>query len=124
MITTKSIIDLCDRAGIDWRQYSGRGMYGSRCLGITTDNAIATILDMVDSAIAQGAPEYELSETASEEEEEINNLCQDRDHVRELIETLQDAKTDSLGLSQILYWPRLEVTADMLGDDSDDSEDE
>lgn len=115
MLTTKEIIDLCDHAGIEWRDYSGRGMYGNRCLGIVTDNAIRTVLDIVDTAHNQGAPYVGDGETDG-------GLQQDTDHefVSDAIDSLQGAKTDSMGRSTIVYWEHLEVTdADLEGDDNE-----
>lgn len=120
MSDTKIIIDLCEAAGIEWRTYIGRGMYGSiPCLGITTDNVIQTILDLVEAAVNSGTDEYDpdsdaSDESASEDCRTISMMYQDKDYVCEVISLLQDARTDSMGLSQIVYWPRLKVNSDLL----------
>lgn len=82
---TQSIMDLCDSAGIEWRDYSGRGMYGDRCLAIVTDNPVDTVLCLVQEAIGSLDPE----ETA------------------EIVEALSNSRTDSMGRSAVIYWPHL-----------------
>lgn len=65
------------------RTYSGRGMYGVRCMGITTDNPDG----LVEEAAARG---------------------------------LRGARRDNMGLSTIVYWPRIEAPVGY--DDDDDSD--
>lgn len=107
MLTTKEIIDLCDYAGIEWRDYSGRGMYGSRCLGIVTDSPTDTVLELVNAANERGAPS---TRVALDADTEIDNLRSDRDFVSGVLDTLECAKTDSMGRSTIVYWEHLEVS--------------
>lgn len=33
-----AIVEACDNLGLNYRDYSGRGMYGERCIGFTSDN--------------------------------------------------------------------------------------
>jgi|SRR6478752_2189543 len=78
------IIEAIENCGETPTDYSGRGMYGKRCLGVVCDNPMATLLSILDS-FASGA--NELSE------------------VQELIQELGRPQTDSMGLSSILYFP-------------------
>ena len=66
------------------RSYSGRGMYGRECLGVTVDCAVTDcILDAIEAAI----------------ENDLN--------VSVLLEEARDARQDAMGTSSILYWPNI-----------------
>ena len=80
------ILDVIDYAAIDEEQlrldYSGRAMYGAKCVGIVGDmgDAMRFVL-----AVAQVVD-------------------------REMAEFLtRDVRSDSMGLSNIYYWPGLQV---------------
>ena len=75
-------------AGFVPRDYSGRGMYGTYCLAIESDDDPCTTLLSIVGAFAL------LAETV--------------DEVRELAEALKDCRTDTLGRGTIIYWPRIE----------------
>lgn len=64
-------------AGYEARSYSGRGMYGKECVGVTCDNQVDLIFDMMDHAS------------------------------RNQIKELKGCKTDSMGRSIIVYWPNV-----------------
>jgi hypothetical protein len=90
-------------------------MYGRKCLGVTADNVMVTVLQLVNEAVIQGAPEYDLEsddsdDSVSDDCHELSALYQDRDYVQEVISVLQDARTDSMGLSTVVYWPDLEIS--------------
>lgn len=62
------------------RSYSGRGMYGDTCLGVTIDGGIGRMLALiVESA--------------------------DEDNREALGETLRSMRTDSMGRGTIVYFP-------------------
>jgi hypothetical protein len=70
------------------REYSGRGMYGRKCLAVTTN------IDSVHSLqlgfyIAHVAAEQGLLD-------ETENILSDN-----------DTKEDSMGLGTVIYWPRV-----------------
>ena len=37
MRDTQELIDALDSGGYEWQEYSGRGMMGARCIGVTID---------------------------------------------------------------------------------------
>lgn len=63
--------------------YSGRFMFGAKCIGYSAYNAA-----IVGSAIAM-----------------VLSIDKDID----LLEVLEDSRTDALGLSEIAYYPRLQL---------------
>lgn len=78
-------------AGCNARSYSGRGMYGKTCLGITGENS-ATIIREIISVIfslhkkSERFPVYMLEDT-----------------LQEFLEYSQD----NMGLDTIIYWPNI-----------------
>jgi hypothetical protein len=89
--------ELCRIAEIDIRSYSGRGMYGKTCLGITAhrvNDAFADLLTACDNVGTDDLP----------------------DVIAMLAEALRGAQTDSMGRDMILYFP------DVPWDETDDKE--
>jgi hypothetical protein len=75
------------------KQYSGRSMYGKYCFGIVCDNAYSTLM-------------Y------------LTQMLMENDE-RNLIEEMASMiRSDSMGLSKILYFPRIEWCDRDLVDDS------
>lgn len=82
--------------GYEPRSYSGRGMYGQTCMGITIDARASQIklgFDLAEGLRAAG--------------------------MEDSMDILEDVKQDSMGLDSILYWERVPAPAD-----SEDDEDE
>lgn len=70
--------DALETAGYETRGYSGRCMYGKVCVSLTTKDTLGTVVCKV---MAEGG----VSET--------------------LLRKIGNARTDSLGLGVIYYWP-------------------
>lgn len=70
------------------RAYSGRGMNGEECVGIETSNIIGTIVDIV----------HDITENEEEIESEM---------FQQIISRVRCAKSDSLGLNKIVYFPEI-----------------
>lgn len=82
------IKSVCDNV----RAYSGRAMYGRRCVAVDlNDNQSAadTVLEIIHAAVTSG-------------DVSPNDLIH-------LLEMLGDSKADSMGLGQVLYWPHLQI---------------
>lgn len=78
--------------GYEARSYSGRGMYGERCLAVSMD------AEERPFKIAADVAEYLLDDIGGMSESEK----------KEIIRAFRVACTDSLGLGSILYFPRVE----------------
>lgn len=76
----EALKEVCDELGIEYRSYSGRGMYGKRCFAIFAEDAMAAVVSIA----------WELGR-------------RDEDPSR-----LESIKSDSLGLDTVVYWPRIE----------------
>ena len=87
MITSQQFIEMLDDVGYAARRYSGRGMYGKQCVAVVTDDN-----PMIIAA----------------------NLmyCQDEETQGILLRIITSARSDSMGLSTVHYFPRVEWTED------------
>lgn len=83
----KQFIDAANDAGYSLRSYSGRGMYGDSCLGIVTENVVATVANVLFRI-------------------EPDNQC-------DFLNVFESARTDSMGMSDIIYFPTLKVTPEI-----------
>ena len=92
-MTTKSLIQtICETADIEFRSYSGRGMFGRQCLGITAKDALTVAVDLFDGL--RYAPLDEADLDAAHED---------------LAQALREARTDSMGMDVIVYFPDIAV---------------
>lgn len=81
--TFESIIDLFEAAEYEVRSYSGRGMYGSACLGVVCDNPTGLMVELAMTLV----------ETTDDKQEMLS-----------ILEELKNPRVDSMGRSQIMYW--------------------
>ena len=70
------------------RLYSGRGMYGRQCWSITTEGGQSPIKLLADVIVG----------------------CEDLDQAAEL---LRRATTDDMGRNTVIYWPTINIHAEM-----------
>ena len=80
------------------RPYSGRGMYGKSCLGITMKRGEMT--------------EFDLGVLLGTRQEEYGSL------------SLSTPRTDNMGLDMIAYWPYIQYVEYMGVDDEEEEEED
>ena len=108
---TRAFIDFLkrDESGeLEFRNYSGRGMFGEQCLGIT-GNIGSIISNLVSLAFEQGG---EMSDT-------------DKMHI--VTGLSRGVSVDSMGLSSIVYFPGVRFTSQderEMDDGASEEEDE
>jgi hypothetical protein len=103
-LTVEQVMGAIKDAGLEPREYSGRGMWGKHCLGVDTTR------DMVGDAVTIAV-----------------NLMEDGAEPRDVKNWGEGTRYDSMGRGMILYWPTLELTAEQvkeLGDEEDEDDDE
>jgi hypothetical protein len=107
----------------DIRSYSGRGMFGKECLGVTVSrngmSAFELIGRVVEAAADRGA---ERSENNHEFATEMVS-----NETIPIIKALANTQTDDMGLDMIIYWPDVPyVAGGVFGypDIEDEDEDE
>ncbi len=94
LITILRDVDGVDEPG----SYSGRGMYGARCVSVTTRlHEAEVILAIVERAL---------------ECLDLTNADDDAT-MRNLIYVLKSTRSDSMGLERVYYWPSLKWTDDL-----------
>jgi len=71
------------------RDYSGRAMFGKSCVGITVEDPIKAVLEIVE--------EFYRSTDIEEEPDALPDLCYE----------LKNHRVDTMGLGSILYWPEI-----------------
>jgi hypothetical protein len=70
------------------RSYSGRFMYGKKCLGFVTDESAVKAVGSILVSLCQGA-----------------SAVRAKEDVMDLAEILQGVREDSMGLGTIVYFP-------------------
>lgn len=92
-----------DNCNIKTRSYSGKGMYGSNCLGIVgeVEDCQGAITEVVEQLFADAFDGY----IDVESEEQIRNAGMLRRIANDSLATLIRYHHDSLGLQAVFYWP-------------------
>ena len=81
----QALVELIEDAGFEARAYSGRGMYGQNCLGVTADCNPARVVACI------------LLQALEAADGELN----------ELLTEFQNVHCDSLGMGSIVYFPSI-----------------
>jgi hypothetical protein len=79
------ILESCDSCHV--HSYSGRGMDGRTCLGVTTDGSISEVFSEIIENIDDGYQE-------------------------EIADAVRSMRTDDMGTGKVLYWPRIKFVGD------------
>jgi hypothetical protein len=85
---------------MDCYSYSGRCMYGKKCLGVTVKDIMKVFAALIESS--------------------------DEDNKSEIAHCVERARRDSMGYDTVVYFPNItyDDSADENEDDDDDEEDE
>jgi hypothetical protein len=94
-----------EAAGYKPYNYSGRAMYGRRCLAVTLD---ARKLGRMISSLLREC----LSSAADGGEDDYDRIVHD----------IRDMRWDNMGMDMVYYWPDVPCTA--VGEDEEDSEED
>lgn len=99
-MSNKWFVDALRECDLNVRDYSGRMMYGKRCVGVVIDgSAMHVAADL------------------------IGTLYRDPGTLRELADILRETREDSMGLQTIVYWPSVKWEESFDSEDSDEDED-
>ena len=99
------IQELLKEAGYETRAYSGRGMYGKYCLGVTSCHSESQILaDLIKIIL----------------DDETLDKQDASDKLLELTESFCGPSTDSMGLDTIYYWRGIDAVLDLDDDEEED----
>jgi hypothetical protein len=94
---------MLEESDIETQSYSGRGMYGKTCLGVSIDRGglgdfIARVIEATQSQVGG-------------------------ENIEEIAESFRRMSTDSLGMGQIVYFPGVPYEGSE-SDEEDEDEDE
>jgi hypothetical protein len=92
------IQDILTANEIDCYPYSGRCMYGEKCLGVTVNNIMKVFAALIESA--------------------------DDDNKYEIAHCVERARWDSMGLDMVVYFPNITYDDSANENEDDDEEDE
>lgn len=95
-MSIEDFISLIEATGYHAQSYSGRYMYGDQCVGVSCGNVFTLIADLLDSVY--------------------------QDEINDLIGTIRNAKSNSLGLNMIVYFPQIKYPENR-NDDYDEDDD-
>lgn len=100
---------ILERAGYTTRAYSGRGMYGAKCLGVPTDESlggvIANIIECMEDPLLAAFEKV--------------GQCEE---LQEVANAVRRVQTDSLGRGIIVYFPGIEHEASEEEDEEEEEE--
>jgi hypothetical protein len=71
--------------------YSGRGMYGRKCIGISHKDTTAEVITRLAAYLLESVNDDAIENAAA------------------ILRSLKDARQDNLGLGTITYWPNIEA---------------
>lgn len=107
---SKAIIEAARNAGLVVYSYSGRGMYGAKCLGVECDRDTSAI-----KVVCEIAKAFMDNEDFTDDR---NSVDKNVATLYEMLGALERAKNDSMGLGSIVYWPDIKWTEE--DEDSDE----
>lgn len=93
------LVNVYTTGEVEPQLYSGRGMYGSNCLGIVTSDPLILMFEL-------GEMSYELR-TNSDVDEHISD---EHELIKLLVLCSSNICQDSMGLSSIVYFPCVMLT--------------
>ena len=114
------IYNACNDNNVQYRSYSGRAMYGKNCVGIvgSMKECQQVISDVIQTVVD------ELFDSAVDcTDEDVNQVYQFRSDVADLIQTITQWKSDSMGLDVVLYWPDVKFDDSFIPVEEDEEED-
>jgi hypothetical protein len=113
----ESLQKFCGDGNVEFRSYSGRGMYGKQCVAITGD--FSACMQMISEVIKD--LHDEVFNAAIDSTDDRDSAPYDLDSAFSgAVDDLMDFSYDSMGLDVVVYWPNVEF----VGPDEDESEDE
>ena len=83
----EKLIEACERVDLEPYSYSGRAMYGRRCLAFDCGNPLEGLLSIARA---------------------IADQAEDIDEARDMLDSLNEPSFDSMGREYVVYFPHIE----------------
>lgn len=93
---------LIEAAGYEAYSYSGRGMFGRMCVGLTCSDVNTAIADLFEACMSQDMEEDALAD------EHVKSVSQVMEEHSALCDALRSSASDSMGLDKVLYFKSVE----------------
>jgi hypothetical protein len=95
-ISLESFQEIIENAGYEYQDdYSGRGMYGKTCVGISTDDDLSEVIGNLFRSFS----DIYFDTDGSNVDQEVYQTT-----FNEFCEIIKNTSSDSLGLGSIYYW--------------------
>lgn len=94
-----------DEGNVSYRSYSGRGMYGKECVGIT--GSLNDCMKIIGIVINEHAQEL-FDDAINCSDDSVNSVYDDRDTFQDDVESLMKFRMDNMGLDVVVYWPPMQ----------------
>ena len=98
----KLLKSLIEAAGYEAYSYSGRGMFGRKCVGLTCPDVNTAIADLFEACMAQDMEDDEHAD------EHVKSVSQVMEEHGALCEVIRKSASDSMGLDKVLYFKFVE----------------
>ena len=98
----KLLKSLIEAAGYEAYSYSGRGMFGRKCVGLTCPDVNTAIADLFEACMAQDMEDDEHAD------EHVKSVSQVMEEHGALCKVIRKSASDSMGLDKVLYFKFVE----------------
>ena len=99
---TSVLVNLIQTAGYEAYSYSGRGMMGRQCVGLTCSDVNTAIADLFEACMSQDMEEDALAD------EHVKSVSQVMEEHSALCDALRSSAQDSMGMDKVLYFKSVE----------------
>ena len=120
MDTINQFKEILENGGREVYSYSGRGMYGKKCLAFDLDGSLPQEMAQLSTDIMNYCYDNLSGDSAEELINEMENF----------FDIISEAKTDDMGLGTVIYFPNVtwgenwdENSDEDLEDEEDDDDD-
>ena len=96
---TSMLVNLIQAAGYEAYSYSGRGMFGRKCVGLTCPDVNTAIADLFEAVF-----DADVEDVANEQEEYDARMSAHS----ALCDALRSSAQDSMGMDKVLYFKSVE----------------
>ena len=114
MDTINQFKEILKSGGRNVYSYPGRGMHGKKCLAFDLDGSLSQEMAQLSTDIMNHCYDNLSGDSAEELINEMENF----------FDILSEAKTDSMGLGEVIYFPNITWDENWNEDSDEDLEDE
>lgn len=103
------LVELNSQNELGMRTYSGRGMYGERCLAFTGEDLLESLSnELFSESITESIDQ---SNGVNEALNQVDKIIKER---LEFFQMFLNSRQDSIGLGTITYFPNIKLTKEQI----------